>query len=96
MIDMLFSHLMQLKIIIYGHFRKCEALTFLFGNIYIRFGSKLYEQIVGIPMGTHCAPLIADLFLFCYDRVFILSLSDTNQSEVIKLSILLLGIWMTY
>ena len=30
----------------------CEALTFLLDNIYIRFGSKLYRQIVGIPMGT--------------------------------------------
>ena len=42
----------------------CEALTFLLDNIYIRFGSKLYRQIVGIPMGTICAPLVADLFLF--------------------------------
>ena len=41
----------------------CEALTFLLDNIYIRFGSKLYRQIVGIPMGTNCAPLVADLFL---------------------------------
>ena len=30
----------------------CEALTFLLVNIYFRFGSKLYGQIVGIPMGT--------------------------------------------
>ena len=29
------------------------------------FGSKLYRQIVGIPMGTNCALLVADLFLFC-------------------------------
>ena len=35
----------------------CEALTFLFNNIYIRFGSKLYRQIVGIPMGTNCVPM---------------------------------------
>ena len=41
----------------------CEALTFLLDNIYIRFGSKLYRQIVGIPMGTNCAPIVADLFL---------------------------------
>ena len=46
----------------------CEALTFLLDNIYIRFGSKLYRQIVGIPMGTNCALLVADLFLFCYER----------------------------
>ena len=42
----------------------CEALSFLLDNIYIRFGTKLYRQIVGIPMGTNCAPLVADLFLF--------------------------------
>ena len=30
----------------------CETLTFLLDNIYIRFGSELYRQIVGIPMGT--------------------------------------------
>ena len=39
----------------------CEALTFLLDNIYIRFGSKLYRLIVGVPMGTNCAPLVADL-----------------------------------
>ena len=58
----------------------CEALTFLLDNIYIRFGSKLYRQIVGIPMGTNCAPLVADLFLFCYERDFMLFLSEDNQS----------------
>ena len=36
----------------------CEALTFLLDNIYIRFGSKLYRQIVGIPMGTNCGWLV--------------------------------------
>ena len=46
--------------------------------------SKLYRQIVGIPMGTNCAPLVADLFLFCYERDFMLSLSDANQSGVIE------------
>ena len=34
----------------------CEALIYL---IYIRFGTKLYRQIVGIPLGTNCAPLVA-------------------------------------
>ena len=35
----------------------CEALTFLIDNIHIRFGSKLYRQIVSIPMGTNCVLL---------------------------------------
>ena len=41
-----------------------NALTVLLDNIYIRFGTKLYRQVVGIPMGTNCASLVADLFLF--------------------------------
>ena len=62
----------------------CEALIYLLDNIYIRFGTKLYRQIVGIPMGTNCAPLVADLFLFCYERDFMTSLSDVKQAEIIE------------
>ena len=39
-------------------------------DIFIPFGTKLYGQVVGIPMGTNCAPLVAALFLFCYERDF--------------------------
>ena len=42
--------------------------------------AKLYRQILGIPMGTNCAPL----FAFCYDRDFMLSLSDNNQTDIIE------------
>ena len=62
----------------------CEALTFLLDNIYIKFGSKLFRQIVDIPIGTNCAPLVAGLFLFCYERDFTMSLSEEKQSEVIE------------
>ena len=64
--------------------KMCDALHYLLDNIFIRFGSKLYRQIVGIPMGTNCAPLVADLFLFCYERDFMLSLSDNNQADIIE------------
>ena len=33
-------------------------------------------------MGTNYAPLAADLFLFCYQRGFMLSLSEDNQPDV--------------
>ena len=48
----------------------CVALHYLLDNILIRFGSKLYRQIGGIPVGTICAPLVAGLFLLCYERDF--------------------------
>ena len=50
-------------------------------NIPIRFGTKLYRQIVGIPIGTNCAPLEADLFLYCYERDFMDSLNHDNQAD---------------
>ena len=62
----------------------CDALHYLLDNIFIRFGSKLYRQIVGIPMSTNCAPLVGDLFLFCYERDFMLSLSDNNHTDIIE------------
>ena len=34
-------------------------------------------------MGTNCAPLVADLFLFCYERDFMMSFSDDKQADVI-------------
>ena len=57
----------------------CETPTFLLDNIYMRF-----RQIVGIPMGTNCAPLVADLLMFCYERNFMMFLSEEKQSEVIE------------
>ena len=62
----------------------CDALSYLLDNIYIRFGNKLYRQIVGIPIGTNFAPLVADLFLVCYERDFMTSLSDDNQTDIIE------------
>ena len=62
----------------------CDALSYHFDNIYIRFSNKLYRQIVGIPMGKTCASLVADLFLFSYERDFMNSLSDDNQADIIE------------
>ena len=59
------------------------SIAFLLGNIFIRFGTKLYRHVVGIPTSTNCAPLVADLFLFCYERDFMMSLSDDKQADFI-------------
>ena len=61
----------------------CHALVFILDNIFIQHDNHLYQQVVGIPMGTNCAPLIADLFLYCYERDFMLSLSP-SQVDVIQ------------
>ena len=61
----------------------CDALIYLPDNIFVRFGNSLYRQVIGIPMGTNCAPLIADLFLFCFERDFMLSLNKVTQTDII-------------
>ena len=60
-----------------------DAIIFLLDNIFIRFGSKLYRQNVGIPMGTNCTPFVADLFLFCYERDFMKSLTKEKRYDLI-------------
>ena len=62
----------------------CEALVFLLDNIRIRSDTKLYRQLVGFSMGTNCAPLVADLFLFFYERGFMMSLSADKDAEIIE------------
>ena len=62
-------------------FSKENTTTYLLDNISIRFGSKFYRQIVGIPMHTNCAPLV---FALQNERDFILSLSDNNQADVVE------------
>ena len=42
-------------------------LNWLIDNIYVVFGGQVFQQIIGIPMGTNCAPLLADLFLYSYE-----------------------------
>ena len=48
-----------------------QMLNFLIDNIYIEFGGIIFQQTIGIPMGTNCAPLLADLFLYSYESDFI-------------------------
>ena len=62
----------------------CDALHYLLENVFIRFGSKIYRKIVGIPMGTNYAPLVAELVLLCYERDFVLTLSANNQTDIIE------------
>ena len=52
------------------------------GNIYVQFDGMVYQQIVGIPIGTNCDPLIADLFLYCYERDFMSDLHKFKRYDI--------------
>ena len=50
----------------------------------MRVGTKLYIEVVGIHLGTNCALLVANLFLFSYERDFMVSLSEDKQTDIIN------------
>ena len=56
-------------------------LEFLIDNIFVVFGGRIFQQVIGIPMGTNCAPLLADLFLYSYETEF---LQDLVKKKKIK------------
>ena len=73
----------NLQNIMHDLFKMYRCADLFVGQIFIRFGTKLYRHVVGIPMGTYCVPLVADLFLICYKRDFMMYLSDDKQADII-------------
>jgi hypothetical protein len=47
------------------------VLDFFIDNIFVLFGGWVFQQTIGISMGTNCAPLLADLFLHAYEADFL-------------------------
>jgi hypothetical protein len=45
---------------------------------------RVFQQTVGIPMGTNCAPLLADLFLYSYEADFIHGLLKENEKKLAR------------
>ena len=62
----------------------CKMIEFLVDNIYVRFGGQLFRQMVGIPMGTNCAPLLADLFLYFYENEFLDKLVKEGKRKLAR------------
>ena len=53
-------------------------LHFLLDNVFIQVGGKVFQQCVGIPMGTNCAPLLPELLLHDYESSAMIRFSRTN------------------
>ena len=66
-------------------------LEFLIDNIFAMFGGRVFQQTVGIPMGTNCAPLLADLFLYSYEADFIQGLLKNNKKKLERSAIYMMS-----
>ena len=79
-----FSLLQTIEGIIFGLVRLYVTL-YCISRIMFKLDLVLnYTKNVGIPMGTTSAPLVADLFYFCYERDFMTSISNDNQADFIE------------
>ena len=61
-----------------------EWTEYLIDNVYIKVGNSVYRKTIGIPMGTDCAPQLANLFLFHYEYLYMKNLMRDNLSMAKK------------
>ena len=62
----------------------CKMIEFLIDNILMQFGGRLFRQVIGIPMGTNCAPLLADLFLYLHENEFLDNMTRSGHRRLAR------------
>ena len=61
-----------------------NMLEIFMDNIFVMFDGCVFQQTVGIPMGTNCAPLLADLFLYSYEADFIQGFLKKTEKKLVR------------
>ena len=59
-----------------------ECINFIIDQSYIVYKGEVFRQCIGIPMGTNCAPYIANLFLHAYEDNFIDKMVQQGRSHL--------------
>ena len=63
----------------------CIMVEFSIDNIFVKFGGGcLFRQVIGIPMGTNCAPFPADLFLYSYESELLDNMIRSGHRELAR------------
>ena len=71
----------------------CNMVDFLADNIFVKFGRGcIFQQVIGIPIRTNCAPFLAELFLYSYESEFLDSLVRSGRRKLIGHLIFVAGI----
>ena len=61
-----------------------RMVDWLIDNTFVVVGDKVFQQKIGIPMGTDCAPFLADLFLFVYEFRCMYKMLKARKFEVLN------------
>jgi len=57
-----------------------QMLDFLIDNMFVLFVGRVFQQTIGIPMDTNCAPLLTDLFLHAHEADFLQGLLKNKDN----------------
>ena len=55
-----------------------KSVKYILNNCFFSFGNKIFQQVIGIPMGSDPAPFMANLFLFFYENKWVLKTKKSN------------------
>ena len=61
-----------------------KHVKWLITNIYVTCGDSMFKQVIGIPMGTDCAPFLANLFLFAYEYKWLTKKFKAKEFDDLK------------
>ena len=61
-----------------------DAIKYLMSNCFFTLGNKIFQQVIGIPMGSDPAPFMANLFLYYYENKWIKNLKKVNLQKARK------------
>ena len=64
-----------------------EILDFILDNIYVKFGDRIFKQVIGIPIGLDSGQDIANLLLFCYESEYVENISKNDFNLTRKFSL---------
>ena len=56
-----------------------NAINFVIDNSLIKFHDMIFRQTIGIPMGTNCAPFLANVYLHVYEYLYLETLVKNND-----------------
>ena len=59
-----------------------SLLEYLLNNIYVKYRDNIFRQVIGVPMGTDCAPDLANLFLFAFENKYIIGLINVKSDDI--------------
>ena len=59
-----------------------KMISFLIDNIFVQFRGCLFRVGIGIPMGTNCAPPLAEFFFCSYENKFLDNMIRSDQGTL--------------